>query len=167
MTRPQTSPKAAAPKRPAKDLRAADLAMIHMAAKRLFGEVGRGSAGRDDYENWLQRHTGKRSAGDLTADERIAFVKVLRREGLLKERGAGGVGKDRPTTEQWSHLGGMARQMGWPDGLEDPGLAAFVKRTAKVSHPRFLTRSQASAVITGLRNWLGQKAAQEGRDAVS
>ena len=150
------------PKKPAKDIRNSDLAMIHVAAKSLFGDTSQNGAGRADYEDWLDRHTGKRSAGVLTNDERASFVTLLRREGLLKERGAGGVGQNRPTSQQWAHIGNLAREMGWEKGLEDPRLKGFVERTAKVSAARFITREQASAVITGLRKWLAQKAGAEG-----
>lgn len=141
--------------------RTADLAMIHMAAKTLFGEVSRGGAGREDYEAWLARLTGKRSAAALTQGERIDLVRHLRREGLVAERGAGGRSAGRPTAEQWSHIGGLARQMGW-SGLEDTRLQSFVQRTTRVSSARFITRDQATAVITGLRKWLAQKAGAEG-----
>lgn len=150
-----------AAKRAQNPRRNGDLAMIHMAAKRLFGETSPGSDGRDAYENWLERHTGKRSAGRLTKDERIAFVKLLRREGLIPESGRGGTGRtaagaDRPTSSQWAKIGGLSRSMGW-NGLEDPALKAFVTRTAKVASTRFLTRQQASAVILGLEEWLRQR----------
>ncbi len=59
-----------------------DLAMIHIAARRLFGDVSKGGDGRDEYEAWLRRHTGKSSAGKLTTSERIDLIKRLRREGL-------------------------------------------------------------------------------------
>lgn len=150
------------PKKPAKDLRASDLAMIHVAAKSLFGDTSKNGDGRAEYEAWLLRHTGKCSAGTLTREERASFVTLLRRQGLLKERGAGGVGQNRPTSQQWAHLGQLAREMGWEKGLEDPRLKGFVERTAKVSAARFITREQASAVITGLRKWLAQKAGTEG-----
>lgn len=141
-----------------------DLAMIHMAAKHLFGDTSRNGAGRADYEDWLEKRTGKRSASKLTTDERIFLVKALRRDGLIPESGRGGAGRsvagdDRPTSAQWAKIGGLSRSMGWK-GLEDPALKAFVTRTAKVSSTRFLTRAQASAVILGLEEWVGQKKKQ-------
>tara|TARA_R110002094_G_scaffold53154_12_gene64552 strand:+ start:688 stop:1092 length:405 start_codon:yes stop_codon:yes gene_type:complete len=98
--------------------RNSDLAMIHIAAKRLFGDVSRGSEGRGEYEAWIAKHTGKKSAADLTTGERIAFIKMLRRERLIPDRGRGGAGPtkngvDRPTSAQWGKIGGMARSMGW------------------------------------------------------
>lgn len=169
MTTAKTSPK-----------RRADLAMIHMAAKRLFGDVSKGGDGREDYENWLEQQTaregkkGKRSAGKLTTPERIALIKTLRAKGLIPERGRGGVGRtgegnDRPTSAQWNKIGGLARDMGWDRGLSDSRLHAFVERTAKISNARFLNRTQASKVITGLEAWVRQNAEQQdgGGDAMS
>lgn len=152
MTNSKTSPKR----------RNSDLAMIHIAAKRLFGDVSKGSDGRDAYEDWLQRHTGKRSAGKLTTSERITLLNMLRRDGLLPERARGGSGQtqggeDRPTSAQWAKIGGLARSMGWENGLEDTRLRAFVGRTAKVQSTRFLTRAQATKVNSGLEVWVHQR----------
>lgn len=149
--------------------RNADLAMIHIAAKTLHGDVSRNGDGRADYEAWLEQHTGKRSSAALTTAERIAFIKQLRAWGLVPERGRGGAGPDRPTSTQWAKIGGLARSMGWERGLEDPRLRAFVERTAKVNSTRFITRAQASKVITGLEEWVRQRSAAQdgGRDAVS
>ncbi len=137
-----------------KPRRNSDLAMIHMAAKRLFGDD------REAYEDWLHRHTGRRSAGDLNSDERIRFIKQLRRDGLIPEKARGGTGRtsggaDRPTSAQWAKIGGLARSLGWK-GLEDPALQGFVRRTVKVGSSRFLTRDQASKVILGLEAWVSQ-----------
>lgn len=148
--------------------RNADLAMIHVAAKTLFGDVSKSGAGRADYEDWLFRLTGCRSASALSMDQRIDLIKRLRRDGLITERGQGGRSEGRPTSEQWAHIGSLARKMGWQDGLEDARLKAFVERTAKVTAARFITREQATAVITGLRNWLASKGrAEGGQDAMS
>lgn len=147
--------------------RNADLALIHVAAKSLFGDVSKSGTGRADYEDWLHRLTGCRSASALSMDQRIDLIKRLRRDGLIAERGQGGRGEGRPTSEQWAHIASLARQMGWKDGLEDARLHGFVQRTAKVTSARFITREQASAVITGLRKWLESKRAGGGQDAVS
>ncbi len=147
--------------------RNADLALIHVAAKSLFGDVSKTGTGRADYEDWLHRLTGCRSASALSMDQRIDLIKRLRRDGLITERGQGGRSEGRPTSEQWAHIASLARQMGWKDGLEDARLQGFVQRTAKVTSARFITREQASAVITGLRKWLESKRAEGGQDAVS
>lgn len=142
--------------------RNADLATIHMGAKRLFGDVSKGGDGRDGYEDWLERHTGKRSAGKLTTDQRIDLIKMMRKEGLVPDRKLGGTGptasgQERPTSAQWAKIAVLGRSMGWAKGLEDERLRSFVKRTAKVSSTRFLSRVQASKVITGLENWVTEK----------
>ena len=154
--------------------RRADLAMIHMAARGLFGDVSQGGAGRLEYEDWLERHTGKRSAAKLTTAERVTFIKTLRHEGLIADRVPGGTGQtrngeDRPTKAQWAKMGGLARSMGWQKGLEDERLRSFVLRTAKVTSARFLTRAQANNVITGLERWArqGGTTSEADHDAVS
>lgn len=150
--------------------RKADLALIHMTGKALFGDVSRGGLGREEYEDWLEVRTGKRSAADLDTGERIALLKAIRREGLLPERSRGGRGptrdgRDRPTTQQWAKIAALGRSMGWQGGLEDKRLHGFVTRTVKVASPRFITRAQATAVITGLEAWARQ--IDEDGDAVS
>jgi hypothetical protein len=147
--------------------RNADLAMIHMAGKRLFGDVSKGGDGREDYEDWLEAKTGKRSSSTLTTPERIDLLKALRKDGLLAERKRGGTGRtvggeDRPTEQQWNKIGGLARDIGWDRGLGDARLHAFAERTAKIANARFLTRSQASKVILGLEAWARQ---QNSKDA--
>lgn len=153
--------------------RRSDLAMIHIAAKQLFGDVSKSGAGRDDYEDWLEKKTGKRSSGALTTGERIDLIKRLRKDGLIPDRpnrgrgsgGPGGVGVDRPTSAQWGRIGGLARGIGWEKGLEDGRLRAFVERTAKVSSAKFLNRTSASKVILGLEAMERQRG--EGGDELS
>lgn len=160
---------ATAPK-PQNARRNGDMAIIHMAAKRLFGDVSRGGDGRAEYEDWLHRLTGKRSAGKLTLDERIALIGRLRKDGLVPDRGRGGTGRtaggaDRPTSAQWAKIGALSQAMGWR-GLEDAALKSFVSRTAKVEGTRFLTRTQASAVILGLEEWVRQKAETQAQETI-
>lgn len=50
----------------------------------------------------------------------------------------------------------IGRSIGWDKGLEDERLRSFVKRTAKVSSTKFLSRIQASKVIMGLESWAAQ-----------
>lgn len=174
MTRSNQSAKTNDPRR------RADLATIHMAGKAQFGDVSRDGLGRDDYEDWLEGLTGKRSAGKLTRDERITLVKHIRKQKMLPERprkasaaqggfGQTTTGQNRPTKAQWNMIGGLARDLGWDQGLEDYRLRNFVKRTAKVSVPKFMTRKDASKVILGLEEWVRQRAANDGEvpDAMS
>jgi len=77
----------------------------------------------------------------------------------LKHRGAdiwvpapparGGSGWDRPTVAQWARI----EQLGAALTLDASALRAFVLRTARVEDARFMTRTQASNVITGLEKW--------------
>ena len=78
-------------------------------------------------------------------------------------------GQNRPTKAQWNMIGGLARDLGSDQRLEDYRLRNFVKRTAKVSVPKFMTRKDASKVILGLEEWVRQRAANGGEvpDAVS
>jgi hypothetical protein len=138
--------------------RRSDLAKIHMTAKALFGDVSKGGLGRSDYEDWLEKYTGKRSAAHLSKTARFAFLKRLRREGIVPAKKAqGGKGADRPTSSQWAYIAKLARELGWQDGLEDARLQGFVERTAKISSARFLKRSDATKVINGLEVWLAQR----------
>lgn len=164
MSTPKTSPQR----------RNADLATIHIGAKGLFGDVSRGGDGREAYEDWLERHTGKRSAGKLTTGQRIDLIKMMRKEGLLPDRNLGGKGptangEARPTSSQWAKIAAIGRSIGWDKGLEDERLRTFVMRTAKVSSTKFLSRTQASKVIMGLEKWAAQinDTPKEGGDAVS
>jgi hypothetical protein len=150
--------------------RNADLATIHIGAKALFGDVSKGGDGRDQYEVWLERHTGKRSAGKLSTDQRIDLIKMMRKEGLLPDRTPGGKGptangEERPTSAQWAKMAAIGRSVGWSDGLEDERLRSFVKRTAKVSSTKFLSRTQASKVIMGLESWAAQQKSKTEGDA--
>lgn len=119
----------------------------------------------DEYRDCLERMTDKRSCKDLTDDQLEQLVVRFRNLGVLEEprrparKYRGGDGINRPTPKQWAMLDRLARELGY-DGLEDTGLAAFVRRTAKVDSPRFLTRGTISKVITGLQRWAEQKAAK-------
>lgn len=144
--------------------RNADLAVIHMAAKHMFGDVSRGGHGRDDYEAWLERHTGVKSAGKLSKQGRIDLCRRIRRDGIIPDKRKGGKAADRPTPSQWAKITALVRSIGWTDChdvLDDPRLQSFARRTAKVDATRFLTRLQASKLILGL-----EKLAQS-NDAVS
>ena len=143
------------------------LAVIHIAAARLFGDVSRTGDGRGAYEDWLERMSGARSAALLDDGARKALIGQLQSQGLLISRNAPRVdypagkgltpsGEPRPTAKQWYRLDRLARAKGWEKGLDDPRLAGFVRRTAKVDFTRFMTRRQASKIISGLEHWLGK-----------
>ena len=73
-------------------------------------------------------------------------------------RQPGGLGPDRPTPRQWAFIVDLAKARGWDEGLEDPRLHAFIRRTVLVDALRFLTREDATQVITGLKRWQDQTA---------
>ena len=64
------------------------LAVIHIAGKRLFGDVSRSGDGRGAYEDWLERMSGARSAAMLDDDGRKALIVQLQSQGLLASRNA-------------------------------------------------------------------------------
>ncbi len=147
-----------APAKSKSSSRAKLLAQVHLGTAKLFGRND-----EDAHRDYLEAHTGgegkgKRSCEDLTDLELAHVAKQLRQAGALDGDGnkRGGAGPDRPTRQQWAKLGGLARQKGWKKGLESEELQAFVKRTAKVTSSRFLTRASMTAVISGLEQWIAQ-----------
>ncbi|MCP5230698.1 MAG: DUF1018 domain-containing protein [Zoogloeaceae bacterium] len=145
------------------------LGLVHKGAAIRF-EIRDWSEGGADadaialYRAWLADGTGHSSARELSIDQLDAKVRELRRGGYLdarKTRGGQGAGGDRPTQAQVDHIGGLARDLGWSRGWEDPNLTAFVVRTAKVSHQRMLSRAGATKIISGLEHWLAQRRAHE------
>lgn len=128
-------------------------AMIHLGAKRLgMDEVTRRA--------WMEKHTGKRSSTDCTDAELSRLCDLLRLEGALDDGkplgrvDRGGKGNDRPTRAQWKKCAVLCKLREWPQGIDDPGFAAFVKRVAKVENPRFLTSTGIRNVIVGLERWI-------------
>lgn len=134
------------------------IGLVHLGFARL-------NYSDDEYRDCLERMTGKRSCKALTDNQLDQLVGHFRKLGVLEEprqparKYRGGDGINRPTPKQWTMLDRLARELGY-DGLEDVGLAAFVRRTVKVDSPRFLTRGTISKVITGLQRWAEQKAAK-------
>lgn len=101
-------------------------------------------------------HTGIASCRDMSDGQLLDWCWELKRRGA--EIGIPGpapraVALDRPTVPQLVELERLALAFGWMAGLEDRRLLGFVRHTAKVDHPRFLTRAQATDVISGLRRW--------------
>lgn len=155
-------------KPPVKPSRAASrhalLGRVHQGTARLFGREDRAA-----HASFVETHTGKRSCRDCTAAELRDLIRALAYRGAIAARAhrvtpaaairqPGGLGPDRPTPRQWAFIVDLARARGWDEGLEDPRLNAFIRRTVFVDAPRFLTRAEASRVITGLRRWQGQTA---------
>jgi hypothetical protein len=134
------------------------IGLVHLGFARL-------NCSDDEYRDLLEKMTGKRSCKDLTDTQLDKLVADFKENGVLEDRSQssrkyqGGAGLDRPTPKQWAWLDTLAREAGF-EGLDDAGLATFVRRTAKVDSPRFLTRTTISNVITGLQRWIDQKSAK-------
>lgn len=127
------------------------IAQAHLAAKKA------GCVSDDDRRAVQLLVTGKESCADMSERELVM---------LIDHWGCKGAGV-RATAPEASGVGGMASRwqlatierlawdMGW-SGLEDERLLRFVRRTAKVDAVRWLSKPQASNVISGLMRWRRQ-----------
>lgn len=137
------------------DRRRALLGLAHKGAKLLGLD--------DDTRRAAQAaYAGVASCRDMTDAQLTAWCWELKRRGA--DIGIPGPpprasGWDRPSRSQLGEIERLALAFGWGDGLDDRRLAGFVSRTARVDSPRFLTRAQATAVISGLRRWQKGRAA--------
>lgn len=111
------------------------------------------------YRAWLEKHTGCRSCTKCSEVQLVHLANELRELGFAMPASAkvhGGRGPGRPTQYQWSKAEKLAQTIGF-QGLEDPGLAVFTRRVAKVDSPRFLDYRGISALIIGLEKWAEYK----------
>lgn len=128
-------------------------AMLHLGAKRL----GMDEPTRRD---WMEKHTGKRSAKDCTDAELSLLCDRLRGAGALDDgrplgrSDAGSDGLNQPTRKQLLKLKVLCKRRGFKGGLDDSSYITFVRRIAKVDHPRFLTQDGARKVIIALQSWI-------------
>lgn len=103
---------------------------------------------------------GKASLRDYSDSQLIAWCWELKRRGadigIPAPPPRGGAGWGRPTDTQWAEIERLALRMGW-SGLDDEALRGFVRRTCEVEDARFITRGQATAIISGLRRWVAQR----------
>ncbi|MBK1690999.1 regulatory protein GemA [Ectothiorhodospira mobilis] len=108
-----------------------------------------------------QEVTGHASCRDMTDAQLLGWcwhLKDLGADiGIPGPPRRGGARPSRPTRSQLAALEHFAQRLGWTDGLEDERLRGFVRRTAGVSDVRFLTRGQATQVITGMKRWAYQR----------
>jgi phage gp16-like protein len=121
-------------------------------------KTGQRFMGWDDatYRAWLEKHTGKRSCTECDDAELSRLGDELRANGFqpsVASRPRGGSGPDRPTEKQWEFAWRLAKEKGYT-GLDDPGLATFCRRVAKVDNPRFLDKAGMRALILGLQRWI-------------
>jgi len=111
-------------------------------------------------------YAGKASLRDFTDSQLIGWCWELKRRGadigIPGPPPRGGMGWERPTEAQWAEIERLTLAMGW-SGLEDGALRGFVRRTCEVEDARFITRGQATALISGLRRWLAQRQRHAGR----
>ncbi len=136
--------------------------LIHMGAARL------GLGEDSEYRAFLEKHTGKRSCKDCTDQELANLATMLRttyavldNPRLKPVRGGQGEG-DRPSTAQWNIADKLCRRLGM-SGCNDARFAAFVKRNAKLDHPRFLTMNHMRLLIAALNLWLHNVETKEKR----
>ena len=111
-------------------------------------------------------YAGKASLRDFTDPQLVSWCWELKRRGadigIPGPPPRGGMGWERPTEAQWAEIERLTLAMGW-SGLEDGALRGFVRRTCEVEDARFITRGQATALISGLRRWLAQRQRHAGR----
>lgn len=132
--------------------------------RALLGAAHKGAAqlGWDDDFRRQQQHrvTGCASCRDMTDAQLVSWCWHLRDLGadigIRAPAPLGGQGWDNPTDWQLMEIERLALAHGW-SGLDDRRLRAFVRRTASVDDPRFLTRTQASACLSGLIRWARQR----------
>lgn len=120
------------------------IAMIHVARKQL-------ALDEDTYRDVLERVTGKRSSGELTAGELGRVVDALKDLGFTPKRTAprSKKGHVRKVWVMWGQLEDRGL-------LRNPGrasLRAFVKRMTGIEDPEWLTPEQANVVIESLKAW--------------
>ena len=113
---------------------------------------------------------GKASLRDFSDAQLVGWCWELKRQGadigIPAPPPRGGAGWGRPTEQQLAEIERLALAMGW-SGLDDGALRGFVRRTCEVEDVRFITRGQATAVISGLRRWLAQRQRHAGQREVS
>jgi len=141
----------------ANNARRALIGLVHLAFFRMQCDDA-------EYRTQLEKMTGARSCKNLTDSQLEALVEGFRATGVLDEASPtirklrGGRGCNRPTPKQWAAMESLAVAVGFRD-IEDPTFKNFLRRTAKVDSPRFLTRGTVSSVILGLQRWMDQKSA--------
>lgn len=137
----------------AKTRRRALLGLAHKAALQLGMD-------EDTRRAAQMAFAGRASLRDYSDSQLIAWCWELKRRGaqigIPGPAPRGGSGWGRPTEAQLAEIERMALAMGW-SGLDDGALRGFVRRTCSVEDVRFITRAQATAVISGLRRWLAQR----------
>ena len=106
---------------------------------------------------------GKESCADMSAAELVRLIDHWGRLGADVRATAPECAQAPGLVTRWqlATIERLAWEMGWREGLEDARLIAFLKRTARVDRPQWLTRHDASSVISGLMRWKRQRAKKE------
>ncbi|SIS76981.1 Protein of unknown function [Insolitispirillum peregrinum] len=127
------------------------MTMDRAKAMRQIHALRRKITGLDDDTAWralLARH-GSDSLRAMTDAQIGTVARTL--SGMVPRTNT-----STATRAQLAKLSALGRAKGWGadgDVLADPAMLAFVRRTAHVDHPRWLTVRQASDCITGLERW--------------
>ncbi|MGO7593762.1 regulatory protein GemA [Rhizobium leguminosarum] len=132
------------------------IAAMHVAKKQM---------GLDDdtYRAKLVRITGKRSAKDMSEDERQKVLTVFRNEGfvpaLAARRADGCLKLTGKYAKKLQALWIAAWNLGIVRDRDDKALIAFVKRQTGIDHTRFLVYADdAKRAIEALKGWINREA---------
>ncbi len=131
------------------------LAAIHIAKKDL-------KLDDDTYRDVLERVTGKRSAKDLTVVESGRVLDEMKRLGFKaasKPSRPSAMVLEGPFIPKLRALWISGWNLGVVKDRTDEGLAAFVRRQAKIDHMSWLRdASDANRVIEAIKAWLTREA---------
>lgn len=133
------------------------IAQAHLAAKQA------GCVEDADRRAVQAMVTGKASCAEMTTAELVRLIDHWGRVGADVRAAAPECAQAPGMVTRWqlATIERLAWEMGWKDGLEDARLLAFLRRTARVERPQWLTRHDASSVISGLMRWKRQRAKKE------
>lgn len=131
--------------------------------RRLLGLAHKGAAllglDEDTRRAAQQAYTGHASCADMTDQQLVGWLWELKRRGaeigIPAPPPRGGTGYGRPTDAQRARIEQLAAAL----ELSEAALCGFVRRTCQVDDLRFVTKSQASAVISGLTRWATARSA--------
>lgn len=151
---------AADPGAAAQQRRKALLRACHKAAR----DLGWDEEARRDAQ---AAFAGKESLKDFTAEELAAWAWELKRRGAriwVPEPPAGERRWEMISPAQMAEIERLAYALDLPGGPDGQAMRKFCEHTARVSHPRLLSRAKARDVISGLRRWLRHRERDGGRD---
>lgn len=108
--------------------------------KKLFAVIRELDFSQDILYSYIDQDAGKEHVSDLTKREAATLIDKL--VSLQGNR------KGMATNRQLWKIDSLSQELGW----NEKSLMKFVEKYAKVSHMRWLTKTSASAIITGLGN---------------